>query len=446
MVDRQLRFFAPWLRATISRWREQDTFLTDGALALALALLAFVPTLSGIGAQIGDLPERPANGLSCGLILAQTLPLAARRRLPASCLAVVAVACALHQALGFTTTFASVGLYLALYSAGAHLVRFRRGSAGVASAGYAVLTVVLHRLGSPGDVTDYLAFYLVLAVVWLAGSGVRRRRAEEAERRRLAGEVATAAERARIARELHDVVTHHVTAMVVQADAAQFLIASAPERATAGMASVSDTGRRALTELRYLLGVLEATGESATTGPANTGSVTASPTTGAPGREGSAYGNRGPALGRLEDLVEQARSSGQPVEFSERGERRPRNVDVELAAYRVVQEALTNAMKYAAGQPTRVLVRHGGDRVEIGVITDGPVPVAPTAAPTTSPPAAVPARREPGPEGGRGLMGLRTRVRMLDGELEAGPRPEGGFEVRATIPSVPVPGPEPVRE
>ncbi|XUL94237.1 sensor histidine kinase [Streptomyces galilaeus] len=411
----------PWLRVPLERWKEQDAFLKDGVLALALTLLAFVPTLSAIGAQIGDLPERPANALGLGLVLAQTLPPAARRRWPAGCLAVVAAAFAVHQALGYATTFGSMGLYLALYSAGAHQVRFRPGLAGVASAGYVVLAVVLHRLGSPQDVTDYLAFYLVLAAVRLVGSGVRKRRGEEAERRRLAAELATAAERARIARELHDVVTHHVTAMVVQADAAQFLITSAPERATAGMASVSDTGRRALTELRYLLGVLEATGESATGG------------TGAD--EGSSHGSRGPALGRVGDLVEQARRSGQPVEFSELGERRPRSVDVELAAYRVVQEALTNAMKYATGQPTRVLVRHGEERVEIEVTTEGPVPV--------TAPAAVPATREPGPGGGRGLAGLRVRVRMLDGELETGPRPGGGFEVRATIPSQPQPQPQP---
>lgn len=103
-------------------------------------------------------------------------------------------------------------------------------------------------------------------------------------------------------------------------------------------------------------------------------------------------------------------------------------MDVELAAYRVVQEALTNAMKYAAGQPTRVLVRHAEQRIEIEVTTDGPVP-SPEAAPGT---------RKPGPAGGRGLAGLRARVRTVDGELEAGPRPDGGFEVRAMIPSKPV--------
>ncbi|MET9618995.1 histidine kinase [Kitasatospora indigofera] len=401
MTSRQLPWSRPLLRAPLDRRQERDVLLKDGILALALTLTAFVPTLSGIGAQIGDLPERPANALGLGLVLAHTLPLAVRRRWPAASLAVVAGAFAVHQALGFATTFASVGLYLALYSAGAHQVRFRQGLAALMGAGYAVLAVVLHHFGSPQSVPDYLAFSLVLAAVWLLGSTVRTRRAKEAQRRRLAAETATTAERARIARELHDVVTHHVTAMVVQADAAQFLLTSAPERAAEGLVAVSDTGRRALTELRYLLDVLEATGESAAVDPA--------------------HADRAPTLGRVGDLVERARRSGQPVEFSQQGERRPQSVDVELAAYRVVQETLTNALKHAAGEPTRVLLRYGDEHLGIEVATDGPV--------------AAPVARKPGPAGGRGLAGLRARVRMLDGELEAGPRPEGGFEVRATIPA-----------
>ncbi|WP_371483099.1 sensor histidine kinase [Kitasatospora sp. NBC_00315] len=400
MTDRQTSWSLPSLRAPLDRWQERDVLLKDGILALALTLTAFVPTLSGIGAQIGDLPERPANALGVGLVLAHTLPLAVRRRWPAACLAVVAGAFAVHQALGFATTFASLGLYLALYSAGAHQVRLRHALAAAAVAGYAVLAVVLHHLGSPQSVPDYLAFFLVLAAVRLLGSTVRTRRAEDAQRRRLAAEAATTAERARIARELHDVVTHHVTAMVVQADAAQFLLTSAPERVVEGLAAVSDTGRRALTELRYLLGVLEATGESATADPAPA--------------------DRSPTLGRVGDLVERARRSGQPVEFSQQGERRPQSVDVELTAYRVVQETLTNALKHAAGEPTRVLLRYGDEHIGIEVATDGPV---------------APVTRRPGAGGGRGLTGLRARVRMLDGELEAGPRPQGGFEVRATIPA-----------
>ncbi|MET8576106.1 histidine kinase [Streptomyces sp. NPDC005012] len=311
---------------------------------------------------------------------------------------------AVHQALGFATTFGSWGLYLALYSAGAHQVRFRRGLTVVMSAGYAGLATVLHLLGSPQEIPDFLAFYLALAAAWLVGNMVRTRRAGEAERR-LAGEVATAAERARIARELHDVVTHHVTSMVVQADAAHILLPSAPERAGEGMSAVSDTGRLALKELRYLLGVLEATGEPVSADAERPG--------------------RAPTLGRVGDLVEQARRSGQPVAFEEQGERRPQRTDVELAAYRVVQEGLTNALKYAAGRPTRVLLRHGEEHIAIAVTTDGPV--------------VPPVGRTPhSGEGGRGLAGLRTRVRMLDGQLEAGPRPEGGFEVRARIPAEPL--------
>ncbi|MFJ6783050.1 sensor histidine kinase [Streptomyces yangpuensis] len=421
MTYRQPSWGPSLLRAPLACWREEGASFQDGVLALVLALLAFAPTLSNIGAQLGDLPERPAGVLSIVLTLAQTLPLVARRRSPAACLAVVAAAFAGHQALGFATTFGSVGLYVALYSAGAHQVRFRGSTAAAASAGYVALAFVLNRLGSPLGPADFSAFCLTLAAIWLVGSSVRVRRAQEVERRRLAAEVATAAERARIARELHDVVTHHVTAMVVQSDAAQFLITSAPERAGEGLVAVSDTGRRALRELRYLLGVLEATGENATGGNAVGGNAAGE----------AAHAERAPTLGRATDLVEGARRSGQPVEFSEQGEQRPQPVDVELAAYRVVQEALTNAMKYAAGQPTRVSVHHGGERIEITVITDGA-----DGADGSSQAAPVP--HGPGPQGGRGLAGLRARVRMLDGQLDAGPRPEGGFEVRATIPTKPV--------
>ncbi|MFC5744481.1 sensor histidine kinase [Actinomadura rugatobispora] len=214
-------------------------------------------------------------------------------------------------------------------------------------------------------------------------------------------EVATNAERARIARELHDVVIHRVTAMVVQADAAQFLVRTAPDRAAEGLAAISGTGRRALAELRSLLGVLEATSVSA------------------------AGGGRAPALGKVGDLVEQARLSGQPVAWTEHGEPRPRAVDVELAAYRVVQEALTNAIKHATGRPTAVELRHGDEHIEIEVTTEGPSGTAPKP-------------RKPLPAGGRGLNGLRERMRMLDGDLVAGALPGGGFSVRAVIPCRPV--------
>ncbi|HWO59053.1 MAG TPA: histidine kinase, partial [Umezawaea sp.] len=275
------------------------------------------------------------------------------------------------------------------------LARFRRGLAVAMTAGYAVLAVVLHELGSPQRFLDFLAFYLIMGVIWSSGTAVRRWRAADVERERLAAEVAASAERARIARDLHDVVTHHVTAMVVQADASRFLLDTAPSRAGDGMTAVSDTGRRALTELRALLGMLEATGDPS---PAE----------------------RAPGTGGLDDLVERARRAGQPVEWNEQGEQRHRSEDVELAAYRVVQESLTNAIKYATGRPTTVLVRHGDQHIEIEVATAGP-------AVTPTPPVS--------PSGGRGLNGLRERVRMLDGDLVVGARPDGGFLVQARIPA-----------
>jgi signal transduction histidine kinase len=366
----------------------------DGALAAVLTALAFVPTLSVIGAQLGDLPRRPADALAVVLTVAQSAPLAFRSRHPAACLAAIGAAFAVHQALCYPQTFASIGFYLALYTAGAQQARYRRRLAAAVSAGCAALAVVLTQLGSPNRISDFLVFYLVLVVIWMAGAGMRRRRAEEAERRRLGALAAGAAERARIARELHDVVTHHVTAIVVQADAAQFLVGTAPQRAGQGLATISDTGRQALTELRYLLGVLEATGDDALT-------------------------NHTPTLDRVADLVEQVRMSGQPVELIEHGERLPRPIDVELAAYRVVQEGLTNAVKHATGRPTRVTVHHRAGRVDIEVTTDGSALAQALAAPS----------------GGRGLDGLRQRVHLLNGELTATARPGGGFSVRALIPS-----------
>ena len=394
------RRLMPWRGVPGFRDREREAMVEDGVLAVVLAALAVAPALSKVGAQLGDLPRRPADALSVLLALAQALPLAARRRFPAAVLAVIGAAFAVDQARGYPTTFASLGLYLALYTVGANQDRSRRAVAAIATAGYAALALVLQHLGSPLGFGDYLTFYLATAAIWLVGSMMRRLRQQEAERRRLAAHAATTAERARIARELHDVVTHHVTAMVVQADASQYLLASDPQRAATGLTSVSDTGRRALTELRYLLGVLEATGDNATPDPA--------------------HADRTPALGAIVDLVDQAKSAGQPVEFSEVGDRRPRPAAVELAAYRVVQEALTNAMKHAPGARTNVALSQHPQHVEVEVTTDGS-----------------PAGTSGLPTGGRGLAGLRERVRVLGGELEAGPRPDGGFTVRARIPSGP---------
>ncbi|WP_432835661.1 sensor histidine kinase [Dactylosporangium sp. CA-092794] len=383
----------PTTRAA-DRLRTLDADVWDPWIAAAFTGLAFVPVLANMSAQFGDLPRRPADWFALVLVLAQTLPLAVRHRWPAACLAVVGAGFAIHEALAYPPQFSSVTVYLALYSAGAHQERFRRGTAVVASAGYVTLSTVVHVLGSPDRLADFLVFYLLLAVCWALGAFVRQRRAVEADRRRLAAAAATAAERARIARELHDVVTHHVTAIVVQADATQFL-AESPDRVVKALTTIGGTGRRALAELRYLLDVLEATGESATPRTAAEESV--------------------------RDLVEQTRLGGQPVELAEEGEPPALPVAVRLAVYRVVQEGLTNAVKYAAGQPTVVRVAYLDGRVEAEV-TNAAAPV----------PLTVGARRDL--SGGRGLTGLRDRVGTLGGELTAGERPDGGFRLRAVIP------------
>ncbi|WP_233160013.1 sensor histidine kinase [Pseudonocardia sp. MH-G8] len=373
-------------RSSAGWWQPRSVLVQDGLLAAALTAAAFVPTLSVIGVEIGDLPVRPFDAVAVVLVLAQCVPIVVRRRLPAACLAAVGAGFVAHEVLGYPTSFAGIGLYLALYSAGAHQDRWRVPVAVVAVAVYVGFAVVLHGLGSPLGVLDFLAFFLVLALVVAAGGTVRQWRAQELQRRRLAAERATASERGRIARELHDVVTHHVTAMVVQADAAQYLVASAPGRAAGGLAAISDTGRSALTELRSLLDVLEATGE---------------------------YRPQA-----FRDLVDRARAAGQPIELDERGEPATLPADLRLTAYRVVQEALTNAMRHAAGRRTVVRVDHGDGAIEIEVTTEGPevAKVSGTGS------------------GGRGLAGLGERVRLLDGSLVAGAVPGGGFRVHALIP------------
>jgi hypothetical protein len=353
----------------------------DGALAVLLAVLAFMPGLSDAGTQVGDLPTRPADALSVILTLATALPLVIRRRWPGACLAVVGTAWAVTQAAAYPPSLAGTALLVALYTAGAHLRRRWRPALAVAVGAYVVLALVLHGRGSPDTVFDFVAFGLLVGACAAIGAGVTT----FGDQQKVQRELAVVNERARIARDLHDVITHHVTAMVVQADAAQFQTDSAD--VTTSLSNVSDTGRRALGELRQMLDVLSASSPAA---------------------------DRTPAVGRIADLVEQVRASGQPVELVESGSPGLLAGGAELAAYRVVQEGLTNAMKHAAGQPTVVRIAYSDQQTEISVTTDGPV---------------VP------PSGGHGLTGLRERVAVFGGSLESGPRAEGGFRVRARIPA-----------
>lgn len=436
-------------RAVVTRWNARGVVLRDGVLTVALAPVMFAPVTAPVGAEFGDLTQRPYDGPGVLVTAALWLPLMLRRRWPGVCLALVAGASAVHELAGYPQTFASVGLYVALYSAGAHADRaggLRLAvPAAVATGLFALFAIALHGRGSPQRVSDFVLIHLVLVACWAVGRSVRSRRAGEEERRRVGAEMATARERARIARELHDVVTHHVTAMVVQADAAQFLLADAPDRVAVGLGAISDSGRHALTDLQHLLGLLKDSGErpgERPDGPSSDGPTPDGPTPDGPSSDSPAPGgpapgeasyaaDREPGPGRLSDLVEQVRAAGQPVELTERGERRPLPSALELAVYRVVQEALTNALRHAPGHGTFVRVQHGHDVIEVDVTTEG-APAGP----------AVPAPRPLGGGGGHGLDGLRERVSAFGGELHAGALPDGGFGVRARIPA-PAPAPAP---
>ncbi len=200
------------------------------------------------------------------------------------------------------------------------------------------------------------------------------------------------AERARIAGELHDVVTHNVSVMVVQAGAARLAVASSPGEATDALRAVEASGRTAIAELRSLLGVLSPPGDHAALRPQ-------------------------PGLGELEELISRVAAAGLSVDLDVQGTPRPLPPGADLAAYRVVQEALTNVLRHAGRAATSVLVNWGENLVITVSNTGGSAMRSNTDLP------------------GRGLLGLQERLSLYGGELDAGPRPGGGWQVRAVMPA-----------
>lgn len=392
------------------RWRAWPVLVRDGLLAALLAGLTFVPAMAGSGIGLVVPPAREVDAAVVVLALGQCLPLVLRRRAPALCLLPVAVCFALFQLHGSNAVASGMGLVVALYSAGAYQRRGRVALAVAATALYLVMVVGLHASGPAESLEQEVTFYLLLAACWLVGQWVRAQRREEVAHRHLERAAAAAAERARIARELHDVVTHHVTAMVIQADAATYLT-DRPERLGTALGDIADTGRQALVELRHQLGVLQ------------------------PAAAGADAGGRGavraPVLEPLEDLVARAEASGQPVRLVRHGRSQDLPEVVALAVHRVVQESLTNALKHAPSCRTTVTVERTGTAVDVEVVTAG----RPTGSPAALRVGGAPQLGAAG--SGRGLTGLADRVEVLGGRFDAGPRPAGGFAVRARIP-VPV--------
>jgi signal transduction histidine kinase len=245
--------------------------------------------------------------------------------------------------------------------------------------------------------TDYIFPTAFVLIAWLGGRGVRTRtrlteelheaavQAQEAHEEEVAR--AAADERRRIAREMHDVVAHSVSVMVVQAGGARRILERDPARAIDAAAHIEEVGRAALNEMRRLLGVLHHGDERAPQ----------------------------PGMARLGALVERTRAAGLPVSLTVEGEPRSLPAGMDLAAYRVVQEALTNAIRHAGAAPTEVTVRWEPAHLELEIVDTG--------APAAN-----------GNGGGHGLVGMEERVRLYDGELRAGRRAGGGFEVVARLP------------
>ncbi|WP_406458579.1 sensor histidine kinase [Streptomyces sp. NBC_01622] len=342
--------------------------------------------------------------------------IALRRRWPEKMLVLVLVTGLAQLVLDIEPVAADFAMLVIVYTVAAVGARWASRFALATGLGAATLSQIRwpqEHTSSAGLVAIAVFQTVPFALAWVLGDSMRTRRAyfaqleERAARlekeREAQAKVAVAAERARIARELHDVVAHNVSVMVVQADGAAYVLDSAPDQAKKALETISSTGRQALAEMRRLLGVLR-TGEH---------------------KEAGEYVPQ-PDVEQIDDLVQQCRTSGLPVDFKVEGTPRPLPSGVELTAYRIVQEALTNTRKHG-GPNTGASVRlvYFDDGLGLLVEDDG------KGAPHEL-------YEEGGADGqGHGLIGMRERVGMVGGTLDAGPRPGGGFRISALLPLKP---------
>ncbi|MGW2031262.1 sensor histidine kinase [Streptomyces argyrophylli] len=419
-------------------WVRRRSAVFDGGLALVSALECAAEGIpfardAGIPASVGIV-----FGLVAGSVLL------VRRKWP---IAVVLVAIAITPAqMGFL--MGVVGLYTL---AACELPRRVIGVlSGMSLLGTAVVTFVRVRQDmSRGDLTLgdwFVPFAAVTTALGLTAPpvllglyvGARRRLMESlreradslerelqllAERAEERAEWARNEERTRIAREMHDVVAHRVSLMVVHAAALQAVARKDPEKAVRNAALVGDMGRQALTELREMLGVLragEGAGRRAASAPlAVVGEAAAAAASRVAEVEGAA---EGPCLSELDELIGQSAAAGMVVDLSVEGEVRPYAAEVEQTAYRVVQEALTNVHKHAAGAKTHVRLAHRVSEIAMQVENEPPPEPASASAAGL-------------PSGGNGLVGMRERVVALGGVFVSGPTDAGGFRVSAVIPA-----------
>lgn len=357
-------------------------------LDIVIAVILLPSTYSLLRTEAPGYP-----GLDLGLVaVAMTLPVVLRHRHPVAAWRVIVVALILFPGRDYLTVpYVPAGVMVAmlcLYSVAVRSPRDVTIGAGVISiAGVWFLDLP----------TGFVASVMIL-VSLLLGYLVRERRASrqelaEQERRHQDAE-AVLTERQRIARELHDVVAHHMSMIAIQAEAAPYKVPDMHDKTRADLAEIRSTALEALTEMRRILGVLRSA-EGAETAPQ-------------------------PSLDRIDELVANARNTGLTVDAQVTGRPGELPPGVGLTAYRILQEALSNAMRHAPGSRVRIEVDHRPGVVRLSVV-NGPAPDG--SEPTESPPG-----------GGHGLIGMRERTAMLGGELTARPTGEGGFAVAATLP------------
>ncbi len=402
-------------------WLRRHPWLADGTLAIVL--------LGGSANEFGNPAVLPASLALAGLV-------SVRQRFPVGAYT-AALAIGIAQVIGgigptFTKsplqpTFADAGILVLLYTVAADRPR-RISVPGLAACMTMFAAAVARWNPGSGARAHPVEFALVTGVfyvlapvtAWVLGDSMAYRRARltgleeravRAERERdVQAQIAAAAERARIARELHDVIAHNLSVMVAQADGARYAFDTQPVRSRQALAQIGDTGRQALAEMSHLLGVLRADAEAPALAPA-------------------------PGVAEIAQLVTQAREAGMSVSYTMEGASRPLPVGLSMAAYRIVQEALTNVRKHAApGTPAQVTLCYGQDELLVRVADDG---LGPAGRPSSLPrygPARIAGPVRPGGDRGQGLAGMRERAVIYGGTVQAGPRPGGGFEVSARLP------------
>jgi signal transduction histidine kinase len=368
------------------------------------AALAVAATVAGVLVFATMLPPAsggPRTAAGYALIVAHTLPIAVRRWFPLPVLAWALATGLGFASLGFNLVPLGLAILIYVYTVAA---RCRRpvSLAGLAVTEVVLVLVFLARPRALGDRSSLLGDCLAVAAAWWLGDGTRRRqeamvavaeRAAELERaREELAKGAVVEERLRIARELHDVVAHGMSIIAVQSGVGAHVLDSQPEEARKALAAIEVTSRQALTEMRRLLGVLRQEAEPV-------GSLV--PT---------------PGLAEVDALAAEVAKAGGRVEVRIEGTRPELPLGLDLSAYRIVQEALTNVVRHAGPATARVHIRYAPAAVDIEVTDDGR------------------GGRAPGRGDGHGIVGMRERAALYGGSLEAGPLPGGGFRVTASLP------------